>query len=70
MLTESDWKGERLRKNKFASETLNPLGGLTLRDIGKVNPNAPPLGAARSTYGPPVNLKDKPRGIPNQGSLR
>lgn len=49
---------ERMSKNKFASETLNPLGGLTLRDIGKVNPNAPPLGAARSTYGPPVNLKD------------
>jgi len=49
---------ERMSKNKFASETLNPLGGLTLRDIGKVNPNAPPLGAARSTYGAPVNLKD------------
>jgi hypothetical protein len=49
---------ERISKKKFASETLNPFGGLTLRDIGKVNPNAPPLGAARSTYGPPVNLKD------------
>ena len=47
-----------MSKNKFAAETLNPLGGLTLRDIGKVNPNAPPLGAARSTYGAPVNLKD------------
>jgi hypothetical protein len=34
------------------------LGGLTLQDLGKVNPNAPPLKAARSTYGASVPLKD------------
>jgi hypothetical protein len=49
---------ERFSKGRFQSETLNPMGGLTLQDIGKVNPAEPPLGAARSTYGPPVNLRD------------
>jgi hypothetical protein len=49
---------ERMSKNRFAAETLNPLGGLTLQDLGKVNPNAPPLKAARSTYGASVPLKD------------
>jgi hypothetical protein len=49
---------ERMSKNRFAAETLNPLGGLTLKDLGKVDPDAPPLKAARSTYGASVPLKD------------
>ena len=45
---------ERFSKNRFAAESLNPMGGLTLQNIRKVDPYK----AARSTYGPRVDLKD------------
>jgi predicted nucleotide-binding protein len=45
---------ERFSKNRFAAESLNPMGGLTLQKTGKVDPYK----AARSTYGPRVDLKD------------
>ncbi len=45
---------ERFSKDRFAAESLNPMGGLTLQNTGKVDPYK----AARSTYGPRVDLKD------------
>lgn len=53
---------ERMSKNRFAAETLNPFGGLTLQDVGKANPSAPTYKAARSTYGVSVPLKDVGKG--------